>query len=180
MSTQVNWEALFGWGANLIQIGSFLVVLFLFLRARAQYRSYVKGREQATGGKPWAVAIGINGDISGQVRPFLDENGLADIKIENYVHKGFVPTDKFYDVLRDMIKLKQKLTTAGATDILLFYKGPVSLAMGIGAIFDNWVPVKIYEYSAGTYHLDFVLDKGTIIGLMGSGPGSTIEDVFSV
>lgn len=167
-----------GIAANVIGVVSFVVVIFLFLRARSQYRRYVKSREQGIGERPWALAIGINGDIIGQVRPYLDGNGLSDVQIENYPIEGFLPADQYYNVLRDISKIKERLTTAGVTDVLVFYKGPVSLAMGIGSILDNWVPVKIYEYTKGTYHLNFVLDKETVIGLLGTGPGSTIEDVF--
>jgi hypothetical protein len=44
--------------------------------------------------------------------------------------------------------------------------GPVSLAVGIGAVFDNWVPVKVYQYVNGTYKLDLVLHKETVLSLL--------------
>lgn len=164
--------------ANVIGVFSFIVVVFLFLQARAQYRNYVKSREQGLGNAPWVLAVGINGSILGQVKPYLDEQGLSDLQVEEYVVEGYLPADRYYHTLRDLLQIKNRLTTAGVTEVLLFYKGPVSLAMGIGSIFDNWVPVKIYEYAGGTYHLSFVLDKETVIGLLGSGPNSSIEDVF--
>lgn len=34
---------------------------------------------------------------------------------------------------------------AGATEVLLFYGGPVDLAIYVGARLQNWVPVKVFE-----------------------------------
>lgn len=164
--------------ANVIGVVSFLVVLGLFLQARARYRRYVKSREETLSERPWALAIGINGGIVGQVGQYLEVNKLGHIQIEEYSRAGFLPADEYYNVLADLSRIKDRLTTAGVTEVHLFYKGPVSLAMGIGSIFDNWVPVKVYDYPDGRYHLNFVLDKGTVIGLLGTGPGSTLKDVF--
>jgi len=167
-----------GVAANIIGVVSFLVVLGLFLQARARYRRYVKSREKSLSDRPWALAIGINGGIGGQVQQYLEANNLGHIQIEEYAREGFLPADEYYNVLADLSRIKDRLTTAGVTEVHLFYKGPVSLAMGIGSIFDNWVPVKVYDYPGGVYHLNFVLDKGTVIGLLGTGPGSSLKDVF--
>ncbi len=126
------------------------------------------------------AAIGIGGDIIGQVESFLKANDLAHIPVEKHVEDGFLPAGKYYNVLSDLLKIKNRLTQAGVTEVLVFYRGPVSLAMGIGSIFDNWVPVKVYEFKEGTYHLNFVLDKETVIGLLGTGPGSSPSDVMKL
>lgn len=164
--------------ANLIQVGSFIVVLALFLQARRQFRRYLKARATQFSERPWILIIGIGLDITGQVKPFLAENKLDSLPVETYVQPGHLPGDKFYDVLRDVLRLKGRLSQAGATEVHLFYGGPVTLAVGLGSILDNWVPVKIYRYNQGKYQLDFVLEKGSVLGLLGTGPGSAIEDVF--
>jgi hypothetical protein len=40
------------------------------------------------------------------------------------------------------------------------------MATALGAITDNWVPLKVYEYSKGTYQLTCVLEKETVKGLL--------------
>lgn len=161
--------------ANLIEVVSFIVVVILFLQARRQFQRYLKTRATAVSEQPWAIAVGIGGDIQGQVKRFLDKTGFSQMPLENYVHQGYVPPGDFYKVLRDMLRIKNKLAQGGATEVHLFYRGPVTLAMGIGSIFDNWVPVKIYEYDEGSYRLDFVLEKGTVLGLLDTDPDNTVE-----
>ena len=164
--------------ASVIEVLSFIVVLALFFQAQRALRRYLAARETEISERPWALAVGIAGDISGQVEPCLPELGLAGIPLENYVKERRLEEADFYRVLRDMLRLKERLSQAGATEVHFFYKGPVTLAMGIGSIFDNWVPVKVYEYHDGKYHLDFVLEKGNVLGLLDTGPGPALEDLF--
>jgi hypothetical protein len=167
-----------GYAANFIEVISLGVVLLLFLRARQKFKRYLKARETASSDRPWAVIVGIGGDISGQVTPFLAQQELGDVSIESYTRAGHLPTQKFYDVLRDMLRIKKRLSEAGATEVHLFYRGPVTLAMGIGSIFDNWVPVKIYEHVEGSYRLDFVLEKGTVLGLIDADPDGAVDEIL--
>jgi hypothetical protein len=166
--------------ANIIEVFTFIIVVLLFWQARRAFRRYLSARAVEKSERPWAVAIGIGDDITGQVMPNLDELDLKGIPLESYTRRGHLPPDQFYEVLHDMLRLKTRLSQAGATEIHLFYRGPVTLAMGIGSIFDNWVPVKVYEHAQGKYRLDFVLEKGSVLGLLGTGPGSTIDDAFGL
>jgi hypothetical protein len=165
--------------ANVIEVGSFIVVIFLILQARRQLHRYLNARAEQSSEHPWILAVGIGGDILGQVKHYMTNHGLEKFPIENYQREGLVPPEKFYEVLRDMLKIKTKLSQAGVSEIHLFYRGPVTLAMGIGSIFDNWVPVKIYEYDQGTYRLDFVLEKGSVLGLLSTDPDSSIGEIFN-
>jgi hypothetical protein len=49
------------------------------------------------------------------------------------------------------------------TEVNIYYQGPVTFAMALGAMFDNWVPVKIYAFRDGRYHLDLALTTETFI-----------------
>ena len=42
-------------------------------------------------------------------------------------------------------ELKDQAMKAGATEVLLFYGGPVDLAIYVGARLQNWVPVKVFQ-----------------------------------
>ena len=52
------------------------------------------------------------------------------------------------------------------TELHLFYKGPVSFAAGVGAVFDNWAPVHLYEFKDGTYHKALTIEKESVRGLL--------------
>ena len=158
-------DTVIGWTANLIEVGSFIFVIILFLRARAELKRYLRGRKTTVSERPWALAIGLGGDIAGSVKEYLKDQNL-DIQVESYSREGYISPDDFYGILRELLKIKDRLTQVGITELHLFYKGPVTMAMAIGAITDNWVPVKVYEYTKGTYQLDFVLEKETVKGLL--------------
>lgn len=165
-------EDILGFVANLIQVGSFIFVLVLFLRERQRLRRFIQARETHTSERPWVLIIGIGQDIVGQVRPFIQRlnlPGFTGEQIESYIVQGHLPAEQFYKALQEVLRRKQRLSQAGATEVHLFYMGPVTLAMGIGSILDNWVPVKVYKYEQGTYRLDFVLEKGNVLGLESGG-----------
>ena len=166
----MNWlEPVVGWLANLIQISTFLFTLWILWRTRQRLKQALKRIQTETTNNPVVLSIGIGQDIKGTVASYV-ENHLPDIdpekQIRNYSRTGKVPSDKFYLVLRDLLHIKQELTTAGVTEVHLFYMGPVTLAMAVGAVFDNWVPAKIYKYQNGQYEFDFVLEKGSVLGLL--------------
>ncbi len=76
------------------------------------------------------------------------------------------------DGIRDLVRSRglgdvyKRQTKTGLTELHLFYKGPVSLAAGIGAVFDNWVPVHLYEFKDGTYHRALTIEKESVRGLL--------------
>lgn len=166
------------WAANLIQVGSFIFVVILFLRARAELKRYLRSRKTTISERPWALAVGLGGDISGSVREYLKDQGL-NMQVEDYSREGYISPDDFHPILKDLLKIKDRLTQVGITELHLFYKGPVTMAMAIGAITDNWVPVKVYEYTKGSYQLDFVLEKETVKGLLVGGVVSEGESLLT-
>lgn len=161
------WTVL-GWIANVIQVATFVFTIWLLWRARQRFTKLIKALSGNTGdGKPVAIAVGIVGSIEGPVRSYLEESGAA-MQIVPVTRSGFLKQRQFYDVLRELHGLKLALSDTGVTEVHLFYKGPVTLAMGIGAIFDNWVPVRVYEFNqkTGKYQLDLVLGKGAVFDLL--------------
>lgn len=49
------------------------------------------------------------------------------------------------DFVAELKRKRRELSAKAATEIHLFISGPMQAAMMIGAIFDNWIPVKIYN-----------------------------------
>ena len=161
-------EKLVGWLANLIQIGTAAFAIFVIWQARRRLKHYAERMRREDGAVAVALAIGIGGSVKGAVRAYLDANGLAHVEIRELVHEGRLPAGSFYRLLSQLQAIKQDLTDLGVTEAHLFYKGPVTLAMGVGSILDNWVPVKVYELNkeTGTYAFDFTLGKGAVLEIL--------------
>jgi len=158
-------ESIVGWVANLIQIGSVVFTVASLWLAKRELTRYLKARKTLISARPWALIIGLGSDISGQVKGYLADQEL-DIPTKTYTREGYVSCDNLYPILKDLLSIKDELTQAGATEVHLFYKGPVTMAMAVGAVTDNWVPIKVYEYTRGQYELCCVLEKETVKGLL--------------
>lgn len=161
--TAMDWLSL---AANVIQVGSVIFAVAVFLRARAELARYLRGHRAGESDRPWALAVVVgSGSIAGPVEQYLKDQGLK-MQVKPLVHEPYLQLNDYPKILGQLLKVKDELTGLGITELHLFYKGPVALAMAIGAITDNWVPVKVYEYSKGTYNPTVVLEKGLIKGLV--------------
>lgn len=155
------------WLANIIQIGAFVFTIWILWRTRRQLQQHLQHARQQQGKAPVALAVGIGGGIEGAVRQYLSSRGLQ-MDIVPYTREGWGARDDFYNILRDLLRIKQQLIDNSVTEVHLFYRGPVTLALGLGAIFDDWVPVRIYELDkkAGEYELNLILGKGAVLELI--------------
>jgi len=155
-----------GVAADVTGLAAIIFTVLVFWRARQKLSQALADMAREYTSAPVALAIGIGQDISGAVRAYMQTPDFPSMPVRPYVQTGMVPHEKFYTIFQDLLKIKQELTDAGVTEVHLFYMGPVSLAIGVGAVFDNWVPVKVYKYVNGTYEQDFVLHKESVLGLM--------------
>ena len=58
--------------------------------------------------------------------------------------QGVADLEKFVNALREKHRMIDSL---GYTELHVFYAGPVQGAAILGAMFDNWIPVKLYQKS---------------------------------
>ena len=60
-------------------------------------------------------------------------------------------------------RLKDDAQKLAASEVLLFYAGPVELAVHTGASFGNWVPIKVFAFAKdkGTYEHKATLTRET-------------------
>lgn len=156
--------------ANLIQILSAIPLLltawWFFVRAR-RYRRRIAEMEKTLTVRPMALAIGVAGtDISGQVKQFLEGVGM-NMEVRLYTKSGGVTQKNIHAMLSDILRIKARMTEDGVTEVHLFIASPLVLAVAVGAILDNWVPVKVYHLNreTGTYEFWTPLYKGFIPGL---------------
>ncbi len=165
--------------ANIIQILSAIPLLLsawlLFSRAR-RYRKRMKELEQKLSERPMAFAISLAGvDISGHVKQFLDEKSLK-MEVISYNKTAGVTQENIQILLHDILKLKREMTANGITEVHLFLACPLVFAAAVGAILDNWVPVKVYHLNkeSGKYEFWTTLHKGFIPGL----ETSTLKEII--
>lgn len=134
--------------------------------------------EKVITGKPMALAIGLAGiDITGQVRHFLESNSM-NMEIRSYAKPGGVTQKNIHNLLNDILKLKSMMTDEGVTEVHLFLACPLVFATAVGAILDNWVPVKVYHLNreTGTYEFWTPIYKGFIPGLEVSSLKEILEE----
>jgi len=138
------------------------------IRYRRRLKQVIDARKNPDNSKTAILSIGIGQDIQAQVREYADTHFAPGILVENYHKPGLVPSERFYDVLSDLQRRRQLLADMQIKELCIFYAGPVTLAMGIGSIFDNWIPVRVYSMNriTGTYEYTFTLGKGAVLGLL--------------
>lgn len=164
------WSTL-GNVASIIQILSAIPLLwaaYLFFTRATRYKKKIKEMETATTENPMALVISLQpADISGQVAPFLNQQGIKMTKLYSYHKPTGATKENIPHLLTDVLKLKNEMTSAGVTEVHLFLMVPLAFAVAIGAILDNWVRVKVYHLNREKQQYEYwtYLHKGFIPGL---------------
>ncbi len=160
-------QDIIGWVANIIQIATALFALVVVIRTRRRLNKLLRpDAANASTLNRSAIAIGIRGSIRGAVEQHLKEECLENIPIFEVTRPGDIDKRQTYAVLKEVSQLKQTLTEKGVKHVDLFYRGPVTLAMGIGSLLDNWVPVIAYDYHDGKYKPILRLGKGAVFDIV--------------
>jgi hypothetical protein len=96
---------------------------------------------------PVAVAISLvenSESIEGRVGDYLRARDLK-MPIEAVVMNGLRDTGDLEQYLHQLRELRRRLELEHRTELHLFFAGPVQAATLAGAVFKNWVPVKLYQ-----------------------------------
>jgi hypothetical protein len=67
------------------------------------------------------------------------------MKIEELTMDGINNKNDLMDYCNNLRRMKRVLSAKGVTELHLFIQGPVMAGVIAGAIFDNWVPIKLYH-----------------------------------
>lgn len=158
-------EYLLGISANVIQVAGFVFTVaagMLFWQKRRQLDQRLQRLARSVSKRPIALAIGLGGSNEGSVRQFLKDQGV-EMEVIPCSREGMVPRSEFRALLHELNEIKQKLDATGVSEVHLFYKGPVTFSVAVGALLGNWVPTKLYAFEGGTYVLHMLLDKDTVV-----------------
>jgi len=109
-----------------------------------QLREYHEGVDSPN---PVAIALSLTpnaGSIRRSVETFLRKRGWQMREILEIGREGIKPTD-LKGLIEEYREKRRTIDTKGYTEVHVFFSGPVAAAMLFGAIYDNWIPVKIYQ-----------------------------------
>lgn len=151
--------------ANIMQIISFIPFavggIYFYIKGR-QLARRLKALASTPSSRPVALAIGLGNSNEGAVRQQLKDDGIQ-MDVIPLTHQGFIKATEYPGLIRELKEIKSRMSETGVTEVNIYYLGPVTFAMAIGAMFDNWVPVKVYAFRDGKYHLDLALTTDTFI-----------------
>ena len=128
------------------QITFFAVALAAFLiwrdKRRLKRKMLSMDGTNEPSNRPIAIVIGIGNDPLAQVMKFLKDQNLENVEILDYIFSDYLQPRGYPDAMISINRLKDDAQKLAASEVLLFYAGPVDLAVHTGASFGNWVPIK--------------------------------------
>jgi SMODS-associated and fused to various effectors sensor domain len=107
----------------------------------------LKAHEGVKSISPVAFALTLlpdNDSIKNHVQTFLDVMKWK-MPIEELNMNGFNNAQDLETFVNQLRKKKREFVARGYTEVHLFITGPVQAGVLIGAIYDNWIPVKLYH-----------------------------------
>ena len=113
--------------------------------------SSIEGKIEAHKGirspKPMALAVSLvpnNHSIRGDVQRFLNASCLT-MPIDEINFRGIANQADRVDYIKQLNKKRLDCERDEITELHVFFQGPVPAAIQLGAIFRNWLPVKLYH-----------------------------------
>jgi CBASS immunity sensor of nucleotide second messenger signals len=180
------WETI-GNIANILQIITAIPVFLAaayYILYRRRINKAIADLNRGGGQKPAALAVDCKGgSILVQTRDYLRQQdiNIQPSMIQEYLRKSVTPeTAQTY--LRELREVRDRMIGEGVTELHLFFRGPIALAIGVGAIFDSVFPVHVYQFaqtpetSQPPYEYWMTLHQGEIAGM----PPSRVERALEI
>lgn len=143
-----------------------LLATSAYLLVRAQrYRRRLRQLAGVTSARPAALVVSLAGT---RIRPAVEEfcaGWPRPIALYEVQRPGSLTQAEFPKVLFDLQALKNRLIDDGVSEVHLFLSCPLAVACAIGALLDNWVPVKVYQFNHGQYEFWTTLHGGQVADL---------------
>ncbi|MBI3326916.1 MAG: SAVED domain-containing protein [Nitrospinae bacterium] len=143
----------------------FLVTSAYFVSRARRYRRRLRQLEGVTSGHPVALAVSLAGT---RIRPAVETfcaRFERPVRLVEIHRPGELSQSELPKVLLELQSLKNQLLDEGASEVHLFLSCPLAVACAVGALFDNWVPVKVYQFNQGQYEFWTTLHGGYLAEL---------------
>jgi len=158
------------WLLNWIGVLGYPLALYFWLRERARYQRLRRliAFEPAKGAVAIVIGVGVP-SVKADAKKYLDEEFETPLPIVlEYEKQGFFSREQLLDIIREIRdRIRELMLAGGIHEVHLFYGGPLAVAAALGAIMDNWVPVRWYVHNneIGKYEYLFTLDVEMVKGL---------------
>ena len=164
------WDELVAWESlshvadmpGIVTALPFLATAAYFLSRARRYRRRLRQIAGVTSARPVALVVALAGT---RIRPAVESfcAGLGQpITLYEVQRPGGVTQADFPKILLELQVLKNRLLDDGVSEVHLFLSCPLTVACAIGALFDNWVPVKVYQFNHGQYEFWTTLHGGYV------------------
>jgi hypothetical protein len=174
MAQFIEWLIDFGsgldWLLNLIGLLGYPLAIYLWLRERARYqrlRRLITFRP-AKGAVAVILGVGVP-SVKPDAEKFIREQFDPPLPVVlTYDKQGFFSREQLLDIIHEVRdRVRELMVAGGIREVHLFYGGPLAVAAALGAITDNWVPVRWYNHNkkTGQYEYMFTLDVETVKGV---------------
>jgi hypothetical protein len=174
------WSTFFTWD-NLSHVADMLGVITAlpllatsaYLLSWAQrYRRRLRQLAGVTSARPAALVVTLAGTrirtaVESFCADFAQPMTLYEVQRQEHLTQAELPK-----VLLELHRLKNRLMDDGVSEVHLFLSCPLAVACAIGALFDNWVPVKVYQFNQGHYEFWTTLHGGYVMDLRNRGDES--------
>jgi hypothetical protein len=117
------------------------------LPAPGNFKELVKAYEGVKSSNPVAFAISlVRGSVTVKhsVQTFLDHKRWK-MPISELNMEGINNVEDMEEFLTKLLIKKREFEAAGHTEVHLFIAAPMPACVQVGAVFDNWLPVKLYH-----------------------------------
>ncbi|MEW6418384.1 MAG: hypothetical protein AB1480_09725 [Nitrospirota bacterium] len=141
---------------------------YYFMRFLRRYRRLKNAMRVIDGSSknPKAFAVCFGGSIKKAVEDYLKAKYQYPIPLTEYAVTSEVTPHNIQKHIEQLSKIKNDFQSHGVTELHLFVKGPVIMGTVLGAIFDNWVTVKLYHNNrSGEYEEWTVLHSAKTLTL---------------
>jgi hypothetical protein len=111
------------------------------------FRQLIRAHEGITSLKPVALTVSLTpniGSIKSSVESFIKANkwSMPIEEIDMNGVNGPAELEQYFNLLREK---KRLIEAAGYTEMHLFLSAPMPACALAGSLFDNWLPVKLYQ-----------------------------------
>ena len=149
----MNWIEIVSLMASFASLTAFFLYLLFRMELWWQKRELkrrivsIDGNEVGLSKNPIAIIIGVNKDLKASATNYLKDHGWGDVPVISWKSDGWLKPKDYLEAMININKLKDQAMKVGASEVLLFYAGPLDLAIYIGTRLQNWVPVRVFQHA---------------------------------
>ena len=148
----MNWIEIVSLLASFASLAAFFLFLWFAFGLWRQKRELKRricsldGKDVGLSKRPIDIVIGIGKDLNAAVNAYLKDHDWVDVPVISWKSgSGWLEPKDYPEATININELKNQAMKIEATEVLLFYGGPLDLAIYLGSRLQNWMPVKVFQ-----------------------------------